>query len=212
VTIDYSPGAVGREQRVTNEMVRSRYRSVDADHAIVVLTGNTSRPGIVDSFCVHHAGRGVDVWKLDTRFSPNGWSDDVADWGARIAQTTRLPLFMVGSARSAADVYRALDISDVFVGAVVIVDASPPVLPNPLDPSLRQNAKPVAFVLGESDIDSWPEVARAAAAANGPVEWHTLRDDVDGLMPSRPDACSDVVLEWCLRQLSNHFNPTWRFH
>jgi hypothetical protein len=124
VTIDYSPGAVGREQRVTNEMVRSRYRSVDADHAIVVLTGNTSRPGIVDSFCVHHAGRGVDVWKLDTRFSPNGWSDDVADWGARIAQTTRLPLFMVGSARSAADVYRALDISDVFVGAVVILDAT----------------------------------------------------------------------------------------
>jgi hypothetical protein len=208
VTIDHGPGEVRCEQRVMNDMVRLRYRSVDADHAIVILTGNTSRPGIVDSFCVHHAGRSVDVWKLDTRFSPKRWSDDVADWGARIAQTTRLPLFMVGSARSAADIYRALDISDVFVGAVLIVDASPPELPDPLDPSLLQNAKPVAVVLAESDIDSWPEVAKAAAAANGPVEWHTLRDDVHGLTLSRPQACSDVVLDWCLRQLSNHLNPS----
>jgi pimeloyl-ACP methyl ester carboxylesterase len=84
------------------------------------------------------------------------------------------------------------------------------VSPDPLDPSMRQNAKPVAFVLGESDIDSWPEIAKAAAA-NGPVECHTLHDDVHGLMLSRPEACSDVVLDWCLRQLSNHLNPTWRF-
>jgi hypothetical protein len=30
-------------------------------------------------------------------------------------------------------------------------------------------------------------------------------------MLSHPEACSDIVLEWCLRQLSNHLNPAWRF-
>jgi pimeloyl-ACP methyl ester carboxylesterase len=176
-------------------MSGSHYPGVDADHAIVVHSGNASRPGILDSFCAHHAGRGVDVWKLDARF------------GAHVAKTTRLPVFLVGSTRSAADIYRALHISDVFLGAVLIGDAGPPVLPDPLDPPLRQNTKPVFFILGQQDMDSWPEVAKAAAAAAGPVEMHTL----PGLMLSHAAACSDVVLEWCLRQLSNHLNPAWRF-
>jgi pimeloyl-ACP methyl ester carboxylesterase len=118
---------------------------------------------------------------------------------------------MVGSTRRAADIYRALHVSDVFFGAVLIGDAIPPVLPEPLDPSLRHNTKPVLFILGETDMDSWPEVAKAAAATAGPVELHTLSDDVHGLMLSHPEACSDVVLEWCLRQLSNHLNPVWKF-
>jgi pimeloyl-ACP methyl ester carboxylesterase len=192
-------------------MLGSRYRGVDADHAIVVYSGSASRPGILDTFCAHHADRGVDVWKLDACFSPEGRTEDVAAWGAHVAQTTRLPVFFLGSTRSAADVYRALEISDVFFGAVLIGDARPPVLPESLDPSLRHNIKPVLFILGETDIDSWPEVAKAAAAAAGPVELHTLPDNVDGPMLSHPEACSDVVLEWCLRQLSNHLNPTWRF-
>ena len=82
-----------------------------------------------------------------------------------------------------------------------------PCYPSQLDPSLRQNTKPVFFILGETDIDSWPEVAKAAAAAAGPVEMHTL----PGLMLSYPEACSDIVLEWCQRQLSNHLNPAWKF-
>jgi pimeloyl-ACP methyl ester carboxylesterase len=151
----------------------------------------------------------VDVWKLDARFSPEGWAEDVVAWGAHVAQTTRLPLFIVGSTRSAADVYRALEISDLFFGAVVIGDARAPVLSEPLDTSLGQNTKPVFFTLGDKDIDSWPEVAKAAAAAAEPVELHTLPDDVDGL--SDPEACSDVVLEWCQRQLSNHLNPARKF-
>ena len=160
---------------------------------------------------MHHAGRGVDVWKLDAHVSPQGWAEDVAAWGAHVTQTTSLPVFLVGSTDSAADIYRALEVSDAFFGAVLIGDASPPLLPEPLDPSLRQSTKPVLFILGEKDIDSWPEVAKAAAAAAGPVELHTLPDDVHGRMLSHPEACSDVVLEWCLRQLSNHLNPTWRF-
>jgi pimeloyl-ACP methyl ester carboxylesterase len=148
----------------------------------------------------------VDVWKLDARSSPEGWTEDVATWSAHVAQTTRLPVFMVGSTRSAADIYRALQVSDVFLGAILIGDAGPPVLSVQLDPSLRQSTKPVFFILGEKDIDYWPEVAKAAAAAAGPVEMHTL----PGLL-SHPEACSDVVLEWCLRQLSNHLNPASKF-
>jgi pimeloyl-ACP methyl ester carboxylesterase len=211
VTVDHLPGDARCEQHVMHQTLGSRHPGVDADHAIVVYSGSASRPGILDTFCAHHADRGVDVWKLDACFSPEGRTEDVAAWGAHVAQTSRLPVFVVGSTRNAADIYRALQISDVFVGAVLIGGASPPVLPEPLDPSLRHNTKPVFFILGEKDIDSWPAVAKAAAAAAGPVELHTLPDDVNGLMLSHPEACSDVVLEWCLRQLSNHLNPTWRF-
>jgi pimeloyl-ACP methyl ester carboxylesterase len=194
-----------------SQMLGSRYPGVDADHAIVVHSGSASRPGILDRFCAHHAGRGVDVWKLDAHFSPEGRAEDVAAWGAHVAQTTSLPVFLVGSTRSAAGIYRALQVSDALYDAVLIGDAGPPVLPEELDPSLRQNTKPVFFILGEKDMDSWPEVAKAAAAAAGPVELHTLPDDVNGPMLSHPEACSDIVLEWCQRQLSNHLNPRWKF-
>jgi pimeloyl-ACP methyl ester carboxylesterase len=194
-----------------NQMLGSRHAGVDVDHAIVVPPGNSPRPGLLDGFCAHHAGRGVDVWKLDAHFSREERAEDVAACGAHVAQTTRLPVFLVGSSRSAADIYRALRLSDVFFGAVLIGDASPPLLPEPLDPSLRHNTKPVFFVLREKDMDSWPQVAKAAAAAAGPVELHTLPDHVNALMLSHPEACSDLVLEWCLRQLSNHLNPAWRF-
>jgi pimeloyl-ACP methyl ester carboxylesterase len=199
MTVAHNPGDVRCEQHVMNEMLGSRYPGVDADHVIVIHPGNASRPGVLDSVCAHHADRGVDVWKLDAR------------WGAHVTKTTRLPVFLVGSTRSAADIYRALHVSDVLFGAVLIGDAGPPVLPGQLDPSLRHNTKPVLFILGEKDIDYWPEVAKAAAAGAGPVELHTLPYDVNGLMLSHPEACSDIVLEWCLRQLSNHLNPAWKF-
>jgi pimeloyl-ACP methyl ester carboxylesterase len=211
VTVDHIPSDVRCEQHVENQMLGSRYPGVDADHAIVVYSGSASRPGILDTFCAHHADRGVDVWKLDACFSPEGWTEDVAARGAHVAQTTRLPVFLVGSTRRAADIYRALHVSDVFFGAVLIGDTGPPVLPEPLDPSLRQNTKPVFFILGENDMDSWPEVAKVAAAAAGPVELHTLPYDVNGPMLSHPEAFSDIVLEWCQRQLSNHLNPAWKF-
>ncbi len=211
MTVDHLSGDVRCEQHVKNQMLGSLYPGVDADHAIVVHSGNAFRPGILDAFCAHHADRGVDVWKLDDRFSPEASAEGVAACGVHVAQTTRLPVFMVGSTRSTSDNYRELHVSEAIFGAVLIGDAIPPVSPEPLDPSLRHNTKPVLFILGEKDIDSWPGVAKAAAAAAGPVELHTVPDDVRGLMLSHPEACSDVVLEWCLRQLSNHLNPAWKF-
>ena len=211
MTVEHIPVDMRCEQHVVHQIFGARYSGVDADHAIVVHPGNASRPGILDVFCAFHADRGVEVWKLDARFSPEGWAEGMAAWGAHVAQTTRLPVFVVGSTRSAADVYRALQVSGAFFGAVLIGDASPPVLPEPLDPSLRHNTKPVFFILGEMDIDYWPDVAKTAAAAAAPVELHRLPDDVNGPMLSHPEACSDIVLEWCQRQLSNHLNPAWKF-
>jgi hypothetical protein len=190
---------------VTDDYVRvSRYAGVEADHAIVVHPGITCHPDVLDNFCAHHADRGVDVWRPDARFSREGWAEGLVALGAHIAETTRLPVFLMGPSRSATVIYRALQVSDAFFGAVLIGDASPPVQPEPLDPSLRQNTKPVLCVIGETDTTSSLTTTRACA---GPVEVHTHPDDVNRLMPMKTAACSDAVLEWSQRQLSNHLTP-----
>src|SRR5258708_38323695 len=109
-----------------HQMLGSRHPGVDADHAIVVYSGSASRPGILDTFCAHHADRGVDVWKLDARSSPEGRIGDVAGWGAHVAQTTRRPVVGRGPTRRAPDIHPALQVSDAFSGAVLTGDAGPP--------------------------------------------------------------------------------------
>jgi hypothetical protein len=193
---------------VTVDYVRGcRYAGVEPDHAIVAHPGIASHPSRLDSFCAHHADRGVDVWTPDDHSSFEGSAEGLVALGTHIAETTRLPVFLVGSSLSATATYRALQASDVFCGAVLIGDASPPGLPEPLDSSLRQNTKPVLWIVGGSDTTSGLTAARAGA---GPVEVQTHPDDVDRLMLMNPAAFSDAVLEWCLRELSNHLNPTWR--
>jgi hypothetical protein len=75
---------------------------------------------------------------------------------------------------------------------------------------LQQNTKPVFCVIGGTDTTFGLTEARSAAAT-GPVEWRIEPHDVNQLMLSHAAACSDVVLEWCVRELGNHLNPTWRF-
>jgi hypothetical protein len=195
---------------VTADYVRgARHTGVEADHAILVHPGITSPPSILDTFCAHHANRGVDVWELDARFNPEGWAEGVADMGTHVAQSARLPVFIVGSSRNAAVIHRALEMSDDLFGAVLIGDASPSELSEQLAQSLGPNAKPFFCIIGKTDTGSGLVEPRPAAA--GPVEMHTHPDDVNRLMLTNPAAFSDAVLEWCLRQLSNHLNPTWRF-
>ena len=126
---------------MTADYVRgARHTGGEADHAIVVHPGITSPPNILDTFCAHHANRGVDVWELDARFSPEGWADGVADMGTHVAQSARLPVFVVGSSRNAAVIHRALEMSDDLFGAVLIGDASPSELSEQLAQSLGPNA------------------------------------------------------------------------
>jgi pimeloyl-ACP methyl ester carboxylesterase len=165
---------------------------VDADHAIVVHSGNACVPAF---------------WTASARTTPSAaWTcGNGRSLGAHVAKTTRLPVFLVGSTRMLRYLPRCTFPMSLL--GVLIGDAGPPALPGQFDPSLRQNTKPVVYIIGQTDIDSWPEVAKAAAAAAGPVEMHTL----PALMLSYPEACSDIVLEWCQRQLSNHLNPAWKF-
>jgi hypothetical protein len=194
---------------MTADYVRGcRYAGVDADHAIVVHPGIAAHPAVLDDFCAHHADRGVDVWTPDDRFSFEGSAEGLVALGTHVAETTSLPVFLVGSSLSATAIYRTLQVSDVFFGAVLMGDASPPVSPESLDPSLRQNTKPVLWIVGGADATSG---LTAALAGVGPVEVQTHPDDFSRPMPMNAAACSDAVLEWCLRQLSNHLNPTWRF-
>jgi hypothetical protein len=148
------------------------------------------------------------VWTPHDRFGREGRDEGLVALGAHVAESTRLPMFLVGSSLSAAAIYRTLQVSDVFVGAVLIGDASPPVLAEPLDSSLRQNTKPVLWIIGGTDATSGLSATRPGV---GPVEVQRHPDTVNRLMLSHPEGCSDAVLEWCLRQLSNHLNPTWRF-
>ncbi|MDT5009178.1 MAG: hypothetical protein QOH57_795 [Mycobacterium sp.] len=191
---------------MTADYVRGcRYAGVDADHTIVVHPGIASHPDVLDAFCAHHADRGVDVWTPDDRFSFEGSAEGLVALGAHVAETSSLPVFLVGPALNATAAFRTLQVSDVFFGAVLIGDASPPVSPDSLDPSLRQKTKPVLWIVGEAGATSG---LAAALAGVGPVELQTHPGDVTRPIPM---TCSDAVLGWCLRQLSNHLNPTWWF-
>ena len=118
-----------REEHVLNETFSYRYPGKDADHAILIQHGIASHGGIYDSFCAHHASRGVDVWSMDApghgrsvnmrppgRFSIEEWVDDAVALGEHIGETTGLPVFIKGSSLGAAAAYCALQASDAFRG------------------------------------------------------------------------------------------------
>jgi hypothetical protein len=135
---------------VTVDYVRGcRYAGVEPDHAIVVHPGIASHPCGLDSFCAHHADRGVDVWTPDDQFSRKGSADGLVALGAHVAQSAGRPVFVVGSSRDAAVIHRALELSDGLCGAVLIGDASPSALSEQLAQSLRQNTKPVLWIVGD---------------------------------------------------------------
>lgn len=70
---------------------------------------------------------------------------------------------------------------------------------------IGQNAKPILYTVGERDTTFGPKVAKSVAAAtSGPVELYIHPDGLHQLMLSHTVAYSDVVQEWCLRQLSSH--------
>jgi pimeloyl-ACP methyl ester carboxylesterase len=135
-----------REEHVLNETFSYRYPGKDADHAILIQHGIASHGGIYDSFCAHHASRGVDVWSMDApghgrsvnmrppgRFSIEEWVDDAVALGEHIGETTGLPVFIKGSSLGAAAAYCALQASDAFRGAILMGYAIPsaPLIPNP---------------------------------------------------------------------------------
>jgi hypothetical protein len=133
--------------------------------------------------------------------------------GHHITESSAQPVFVHGSSNAAAMTYRALQASDVFNGAILIVDAiaARDLIRSPAQGGviaaipLPQNTKPILYVVAEGDHAVAETVLRATG---GPVEVHVEPDGIDQVM--RAPAHSDIVLEWCVRQLSSHLNPAWR--
>ena len=275
-----------RQEHVIDDIFSYRFPGTEADHALLIAHGIGGHGGIYDSWCAHHAARGVDVWSMDApghgrsvvmrppgRFTLDEWVTQTVTLGEHIRKTTGLPVFIKGSSLGAAAAYCALQASDVFAGAILMGYAIPsaPTVPvsnafrseayerieqlygdklllsldrfinfdedygyvgaieqkksDPLntwfyelrafasffryDPEvpLSQNKKAILYTVGERDTTFGPELARMVAdATSGPVELHIHPDGKHQLMLSHTAAYSEIVLQWCIRHLSNHID------
>jgi pimeloyl-ACP methyl ester carboxylesterase len=67
---------------------------------------------------------------------------------------------------------------------------------------LAENTKPILYTVGEKDPTFTPAVARAVVDATaGPVDFHIEPGGVHQLMLFHTAAYSDVVLDWCRKQI-----------
>ena len=227
------------QTHVVGEITATRYRGTDADYAVVIHPGTAARRSVVEGFCAHHAARAVDVWCIDTsstsRLEFINSPGASLTLGTHTAHVTGLPLFLVGFGTGAAAAYRALHASDAFWGAVLTDDLPADTTEAMGRRQDRQNGSVnfwVYHVLSRTTQDP-PPVARVtrnlapmlcAVTENDPTlacrkanaiisvtadqgEIYRHPADMVDLMAS--GVGSDIMHEWCLRQLSNHFNPRW---
>jgi hypothetical protein len=217
-TADIPAPIAGTEVRLGRYLSVQHNAGTDADHALLVhhaIAGPTSS----DDFCARHAARGVDVWRMPEPAGEglHGAINGSVAVGNHVAESSTLPVFLHGSSRTAAMTYRALQASSVFNGAVLVIDAAAAgdLVRNPADGGiaaaipLRHNTKPILYIVAEADRAVAQTVADTIArATGGPVEVHVEPVGIDQVM--RAPTHSDIVLEWCVRQLSNHLTPAWR--
>jgi hypothetical protein len=233
-----STESLRRETHIVGDTTSTRYRSEDADYALVVLPGTAAPRWVVEGFCTQQAACAVDVWCIDTPSNSRPALRDSAQetimLGIHAARTTGLPVFLLGFGTGAAAAYQALQTSDAFWGAVLADD-----LPGDITPAGRshpnqdasanswlyhvlssttrlasnvveaaQNAAPMLCVIAEHD----PTLARMKAnAINGATahQAETWLHPADMYDLMTSEAGSDIGRDWCLRQLSNHLNPRW---
>jgi hypothetical protein len=90
---------IAAERHVVNETRSYRYPGSDADHAIVIHTGVASDGASQQSFCIHHASRGMDVWSVEVgpERAPDSGVDGLITVGEHVAHNTGLPLFVIGA-------------------------------------------------------------------------------------------------------------------
>jgi hypothetical protein len=219
-TTDIPALIAGSEVRLGRHLSVQRNEGTDADHALLVhqaIAGPTSN----DDFCARHAARGVDVWRMPEPAGEglHGAINGSVAVGNHIAESSALPVFLHGSPRTAAMTYRALQASSIFNGAILVIDATAAadLTRNPADGGiaaaipLRHNTKPILYVVAETDRAIADAVAETVLrATGGPVEVHREPVGIDQVMQDKWSTHSDIVLEWCLRQLSNHLTPAWR--
>jgi hypothetical protein len=217
-TADIPAPIAESEVRFGRYLSVQRNAGVAADHALLVHQAIAS-PTTGD-FCAHHAARGVDVWRMPNPAGEglDGTINGSVAIGHHIAASSGLPVFVYGSSRTAAMTYRALQASNVFNGAILVIDtnAARDLTRSPAQGGviaaipLPQNTKPILYVVAEADQAVADTVAETVLrATGGPVEVHREPVGIDRVMRDQWPAHSDIVLEWCLRQLSNHLTPAW---
>ena len=185
------------------------YAASDPDHTLVVVPGEAIDCVALDAFCTHHAGRGVDVWLIDVvgDDSTQAWAEAIQAAGQHVAATVGLPAFVHGSGSRARAAQAAVNSSELFDGAVLVLDsaaAGQVTLPT------SHNALPILYVVAGRDTDSHGQLAQAVAAATAlPVELDVTPTDLDHVLAKDHTAHSDTVLDWCLREVSNHLRDGW---
>jgi hypothetical protein len=220
-TADIPAPIAESEARLGRYLSVHRHAGMDADHALLMHQPIAAPAGATDGFCARHAARGVDVWRIPEPAAAGlrGTIDGSVAVAHHIAQSTALPVFLHGSSLAAAMTYRALQASSFLNGAVLVIDA---LAARDLTLSsahgggaaavpLLQNTKPILYIVAEVDQAVADTVAEEVLpATGGPVEVHREPVGIDQVMRDQWPAHSDIVLEWSLRQLSNHLTPAWR--
>jgi hypothetical protein len=220
-TADIPAPIAASEVRLGRYLSVHRHAGMDADHALLMHQPVAAPADDIDDFCAGHAARAVDVWRISEPAAAElpGTIDESVAVAHHIAQSSALPVFLHGSSLAAAMTYRALQASSFFSGAVLVIDA---LAARDLTLSsahggvaaavpLQHNTKPILYIVAEVERAVADTVAdEVLCATGGPVEVHREPIGIDQVMRHQWPAHSDIVLEWSVRQLSNHLIPAWR--
>jgi hypothetical protein len=185
------------------------YSASDPDHALAVVPGPTTDRVALDMFSAHHASRGVDVWLVDVvgDDSTKAWTKAILAAGQHIAETVGLPAFVHGSGARAAAAQAAVNSSELFNGAVLLIDSA---ATGKVTLPTSHSAPPILYVVAGWDTDTGGQLAQAVAeAAALPVELDIIPTALDYMLANDYTAHSDTVLDWCLREVSNHLRDGW---
>jgi hypothetical protein len=187
------------------------YAASDPDHALVVVPGPDTDRVALDLFCTHHAARAVDVRLIDAvaADTADSWTEATLAAGHHIAETVGLPTFVHGSGSRAAAAQTAVKSSELFDGAMLLIDSA---AAGKVSLPASHTSPPILYVVAGSDTDTSAQLSHAVAAARAlPVELDISPTDLDYMLATDYASHSDTVLDWCLREISNHLRAGWRF-
>lgn len=110
------------ERHSLNETNAYRFPGEDAKYALVVSHGLGGHGGIYNTFCEHHAAKGVDIWSYDApghglsnMTRPRGswtmaeWVQAGRDLATHVKEKTGLPVFLLGSSMGVAAAISGID-------------------------------------------------------------------------------------------------------
>jgi alpha-beta hydrolase superfamily lysophospholipase len=126
------------ESHIVNDIFARRFRGPDPRYALLISHGIGGHSGIYNTFCEHHASRGVDVWAYDApghgqsvmtqgrgSFTLGQWVDACVGLSRQIKAETGLPVIALGSSLGVAVSFCSLH-SEAIAGAILMGAAAVP--------------------------------------------------------------------------------------